>query len=83
MQSYLAGQNTEHALVQIHNGIVAALVGVHHGICVQANNQIVTQFLSLFQKVQVTHMEEIEGASHINLQIPTIMNYTLYTYNEG
>lgn len=31
---YLAGQNAKHTLMQIHDGIVAALIRIDNGICV-------------------------------------------------
>lgn len=55
--------------MQIHNWIIAALVGVNNGICVQAYNQIIAQFAGLLQEIQVSNMEEIKGAGDINLQI--------------
>lgn len=54
--------------MQIHNWIVAALVRVDHRICVQAHNEVVAQFAGLLQKVQMAHVEEIKGASYIDLK---------------
>lgn len=53
--------------MQIHNGIIATLIGVDNGICVQAHNQIVAQFAGLFQEIQMTHVEEIKSTGHIYL----------------
>lgn len=52
--------------MQVHDGIVVALVSIDHRICVEANNQVVTQLGHLLQKVQVSNVEQVKGTGHVD-----------------
>lgn len=71
MRIYLACENAENTFVQIHNREIAALVPIDNGIRVQANDQIVTHFGSLFEEIQMTDVEQIESSRNVYL------NYTI------
>ena len=48
------GEAAERSLVQVHDGVVVALVAVHHRVSVQADYQVVTQFGNLWNKKETT-----------------------------
>jgi hypothetical protein len=66
IQTHLARQHAEHALVEVHDRVVAALVSVHDGICVESHDQVVAELLRLLQEVQVSNVEQIESSSTVN-----------------
>ena len=52
--------------MEIHDGIVGALVSVHYRICVQSNNQVVSFCSGLFKEIQMSNMKQIKRSSHID-----------------
>lgn len=65
-ETHFTRQHTENPFVQIHNGMIAALVSVNGGIRVQADYKIVAFLLGDFQKVQVSYVEEIKRPRYVH-----------------
>ncbi len=66
VQTDPTGEDGEDPFVQVHDGIVGALVLVDDGIGVQADDEVVAQGTRLLQKVQVADVEQVEGAGHVD-----------------
>lgn len=66
MRSHLAGEYAEHSLVQVHDGVVAALVAVDDGIRVQSHDQEVSLRRRRLQEVQVPHVEHVERSGNVH-----------------
>lgn len=52
--------------MKIHDRIVSALVLVHNRIRVKSNDEKIAELLCFFQEVEMTDMEQIEGAGNVN-----------------
>jgi hypothetical protein len=62
--------------VEIHDGVVAALVAVDDRVRVQTYDQEVTLCARLLQEVQVAHVEQVEGARHVHDSIARLTEYS-------
>lgn len=74
----LARQHAEHPLVEIHDGVVAALVAVDDRVSVQPHDQKVTLRPRLLQEVQVANVEQIKGARHVHNPITWLSRKTFF-----
>lgn len=52
--------------MEVHDGVVVSLVAVHHGIGVEADDDVGALLGALLQEVEVADVEEIEGAGHVD-----------------
>ena len=62
----LAAEDVHTALVQVHDGIVLASVRVDRVVVVQAHVQERALRLGLLQRLDVAHMEQVEGAIDVH-----------------
>lgn len=72
--------------MQIHNGVIAALVSVNGGIRVQADYKVVALLLGDFQEVQVPYVEEVECSRHVHDLVARLWRLTvaeLYNFLRG
>ena len=52
--------------MQIKDGIIAAFVLVDFMIGVQADDEIISHLLRLFQEIDVTHVEHVKSADRVH-----------------
>lgn len=64
---YLACKHAQHTLMNVHDGVIGTLVLIHNRVRMQSNDQIIAMLSGLFQKVQMSDVEQIKGSSHVNL----------------
>lgn len=71
---YLACQHTQDPLLEVHDGMVAALVMVDHHVIMYPHNHVTPQLQTLLQKTHMAGMEQVKGASHIHHLVPRLCN---------
>ena len=59
-------QNAERPLVEVHDGVVVALVSVDRGVRVQANDEVVALGRHPLEEVEVADVKEVEGAGDVH-----------------
>eukprot|EP00053_Salpingoeca_punica_P007939 m.71999 g.71999 ORF g.71999 m.71999 type:complete len:435 (-) comp14396_c0_seq1:186-1490(-) len=62
----LAGQDAEHALVQVHDRVVLALEVLRDRVRVDADDDVIAVLLGSLEGVHVADMEEIPGTRHVD-----------------
>lgn len=72
------GEHAQHSFMNVHDWIIGSFVVVDNWISVQADNQVVAHFFGLFQEIQMTHMEQVEGAADVNLRIRAFRIITFF-----
>lgn len=77
--TYLASENAKDTLVQVHDGIVATLVPVHDRIRVETNDEKIAQSAGLLQKVEVSHVKQVERTRNVHLHEMIIFNKVWFT----
>lgn len=67
-ETYLACENAQNALMQIHDGEIAPLVPIDNRIGVQTDNEIIAEGAGFFEKIEMTDMEQIKCSSNVYLK---------------
>jgi hypothetical protein len=67
--THLAGKDGQDTLVQVHDGVVAALVLVHDRVRQQANDEVVSLSRDFLKKVQMSNVEQVEGTVDVHYPV--------------